>query len=381
MTQPDRIVVDFPGAFVRDPGTVAVKGSTVKAVRYSQLYKGMGRVVLDLTSDHPYKIREEKDRLVITLTQPVIKNITYYSHGDRHCLLLKGIMLTDGYEEEQKRYYTETSEEDGLKYTISFPAGETVVGNGKTIVDDALLEYYEVMTGADDDGSGENTVRIVFKSKIRLAYSIVARPETNDSAITLLDPGESGKAGPVVIDAGHGGVDPGALGGGLKEKDINLDIAARLNQLLIKNNVKTYMTRDDDCFVGVYERTYIANKLNACLFLSIHNNAIPDPAYRGTMTLCYPIANPVPGKFHGKAFAGIIHKYLIGRLGTIDRKVRDKPNLVVLRETSMPAAIAEIAFITNSSDRTLLKTAKFKQQAAQALCDAVLDALKTAGLR
>lgn len=131
------------------------------------------------------------------------------------------------------------------------------------------------------------------------------------------------------------------------------------------------MTREEDVYVGLYERAYIANDMNATLFVSIHNNAYYSK-YKGTETLYYPTKG---SGFNSKRFAQIVQAELINALGTNNRGIVERPNLVVLKATKMPAVLAEIAFMTNSDDLAKLKTEEFRQKAAQALCDAILKAL------
>ena len=106
------------------------------------------------------------------------------------------------------------------------------------------------------------------------------------------------------------------------------------------------MIREDDSFVGLYERAFIANSLNAKLFLSIHNNAIGDPNFDGTMTL-YNVKSSEGRDFNSYNFARIIQNSLLKTLGSKNRNLRERPDLVVLKATKMPAALAEIAFLTN----------------------------------
>jgi N-acetylmuramoyl-L-alanine amidase len=135
------------------------------------------------------------------------------------------------------------------------------------------------------------------------------------------------------------------------------------------------MIREDDSHVANFERAYIANTLGAKLYLSVHNNAMDDTSYGGTMSLFYPVGSN-KSSFNGSIFADIVLKKLIGKLGTTNRKAIERPNLVVLKATKMPSVIAEIAYITNSTDRANLQKETFRQKAAQALAEAVIESLK-----
>jgi N-acetylmuramoyl-L-alanine amidase len=176
----------------------------------------------------------------------------------------------------------------------------------------------------------------------------------------------------VAIDAGHGGYTPGATYGSIEEKDLNLDIAQRLDKYLEAKRIKTYMLREDDSYLNNYERAYIANALGASLFISVHNNALDDPGYGGTMTLYYPGG---AAKLSGKTFAQYVQNKLLYRLKTKDRKVIDRPNLIVLKATKMPSIIAEIAYMTNKTDRNNLLNSGFRGKAALALSEGVIQAL------
>ena len=90
---------------------------------------------------------------------------------------------------------------------------------------------------------------------------------------------------------------------------------------------------------------------------------------------CITRKRPIPRRSHGKKFADIILGNLLSNLGTVNRKTVERPNLVVLKATAMPSALAEVAFMTNAGDRNNLKNDSFRQKAAQALCDSVIKAL------
>lgn len=211
-----------------------------------------------------------------------------------------------------------------------------------------------------------------FNTKEAYSYLIITRGDVNNTTITLLKKASRDDK-LVVIDPGHGGLETGAVYGDCYEKDFNLDIAKRLNALLKSKGVKTYMIREDDSYVGLYERAYIANTLNATLFLSIHNNAYNTKSH-GTETLYYPTPAGATG-FTSKRFAQIIQSRLVSKLKTKDRGIVERPNLVVLKATKMPAALAEVAFMDNSEELQKLKTEEFRQKAAEALCEAVIQAL------
>ena len=218
----------------------------------------------------------------------------------------------------------------------------------------------------------------------------------------------------IVIDAGHGGKDPGAVGyKGTKEKDIALDVAKRLEKKLSKNmNVKVVMTRDEDVFLRLSERTKIANESNGNLFISIHTNAAEDRRASGFETfLIGPNKNEaavrvaarenavlelegVAGKkltnedliqatiaqsaFASKSeqFASMVQKEIKKRVQSRDRGVK-QAGFYVLMGASMPNVLVELGFISNPSEEKKLRSPQYRDQLATAIYRAVEQYKKT----
>ncbi|WPX09786.1 N-acetylmuramoyl-L-alanine amidase [Anaerocellum danielii] len=181
----------------------------------------------------------------------------------------------------------------------------------------------------------------------------------------------------IFIDPGHGGSDPGAIYtkviDGKKvtysEKDFNLDISLRLREKLKSFGYEVYMSRDKDVYVDLYDRTRMANNLNVDLFISIHNNAIENSSVRGTMVLYKE--KQQNGVISDKQFAQIVLESIVKQVGTQNKGIVERPNLVVLRTSNMPAVLVEVAFGTNPQDLDLLLNDSFKDSVAKAIADAV----------
>lgn len=292
--------------------------------------------------------------------------IEYHNSGDRVYFILRDAVVTEG-DEFLKKLYTDKYDPAGYKYTMTFKSGKTNFGNGVMQINDKYLKSVEIRSN-----SHNGTTTIILQGSGINRYFAYTRGSSGISSITVLRP-RSNAEKLVVIDAGHGGVATGAIYKNLQEKELNLDIAKRLNALLKEKGINTYMLREDDSSIGNYERAYIANNLNARLYISIHNNAIDSINFGGTMTLYYPTAGY--NSFTGRNFAQIVQKNLLSSLGTVDRKIKSRTDLVVLKATKMPACIAEVAYMTNSSDRSSLQKEAFRQKAAQALCRSVIEVL------
>jgi len=211
----------------------------------------------------------------------------------------------------------------------------------------------------------------------------------------------------VIIDPGHGGKDPGAIGPtGLKEKEVTLGIALYLEKLLKGVGIPTYLTRSKDEFVYLENRTNFANQKNGFIFVSLHANSVLNhrPSAKGIET--FVLSSKYIGasardvadrenrasRAHPEVdtdlaliiadleesanikysldFAEIIQKKLVNYLKLEDRGVKQAP-FVVLKGANMVAVIVEVAFISNPKEEKLLKNNEFKQKSAQALFEAI----------
>lgn len=167
----------------------------------------------------------------------------------------------------------------------------------------------------------------------------------------------------LVIDAGHGGYDSGAVGNGLQEKDLTLQIAKRVRDILLANyTINIKMTRDSDVFIPLSERANIANSFGADYFISFHINSgggtgFESYIYNGLSDSSSAAAKQQ--KMHA-AVNPVLTKY-----GLHDRGAK-KANYAVLRETTMDALLTETAFIDTTFDANLLKNPQFIEDLCQA---------------
>lgn len=165
----------------------------------------------------------------------------------------------------------------------------------------------------------------------------------------------------IVIDPGHGGKDPGAVGpSGIKEANVNLQVALKVAEKLQRAGLSVKLTRTTDVFVDLQPRCDIANSWGADYFVSIHCNAAGTPEARGTETYCYKLG----GK--GEVLAKSIQAELIAATGRLNRGVKTA-NYYVLRRTNMPAVLTELAFISNPEEERLLSNPEFQEKCALAI--------------
>lgn len=156
----------------------------------------------------------------------------------------------------------------------------------------------------------------------------------------------------VFLDAGHGGRDPGAVGNGLREKDLTLAVAKKVGALLGKAGIKINYSRATDIYLSLGSRAELANAWGADLFVSIHINSAENITARGIETFHYP------GSKKGDELARFIQNELIA-LGFYTNPVHNRgvktDTFAVLRLTNMPAVLPELGFISNSQDAKLMQ--------------------------
>lgn len=230
---------------------------------------------------------------------------------------------------------------------------------------DELVEY---TTSVSSDGK---TVKVTFGSTENETTTVVEQTKVEDTTSRgNIDRVAVEEKKLIVIDAGHGGKDPGAIFSSVNEKTLNLDIAKRLRKLLKAQGYEVIMTRTTDEFIELTERADIANTKEADLFISIHNNSMPT-GFSGVMTLYS--TRDADEDFTSKEFAEIVQQNMVKTLGTNNIGARQRDNLVVLNKTTMPAVLVEVGCMSDASELKQLKKATFRQKAAQAICDAVVS--------
>ncbi|MBQ7901406.1 MAG: N-acetylmuramoyl-L-alanine amidase [Clostridia bacterium] len=198
----------------------------------------------------------------------------------------------------------------------------------------------------------------------------------------------------VVIDAGHGGKDVGAVGKDeegnmltdengnplLTEKELNLYIAQKIRDNLVSAGIKVVMTRDDDTYEGtenenLLARANLANNVNASLFLSVHNNSAVSPKATGT-EVCYTPNSSGAYGVTSMEFAQNILTPLVNATGLTNRGLSSRPNLAVLKYTKMPAVLIECGFVTCETDRAVLMNKSKLDEIAKAVANGIRATLQ-----
>lgn len=246
--------------------------------------------------------------------------------------------------------------------------------------------------------SEQDTVTVSIKPNTNVRVTGVQRLNNQSVAVNLLRPGQRpiaripstpipprtslrpGGNGPrpavrgkrvIVIDPGHGGPDPGAIGiGGVRETNVVLDISLEVSRILQRQGVTVYLTRTDERDVDLPPRVSLAERVRASAFVSIHANAISmsRPDVNGLETY------HAPGARLGSRLARTVHNTILRSLRMRDRRVRPA-RFYVIRKTSMPAILVETGFLTGREDIVNLRSPSWRKRMAQAIAQGILNYL------
>ena len=171
----------------------------------------------------------------------------------------------------------------------------------------------------------------------------------------------------IVLDAGHGGTDYGAIREGINEKDITLDIAQRVDAILRSKGYKVAHTRSGDYYVSLEERVEYSENEQPEIFVSIHVNSAVSTDPNGIETHWY--------HDYSKDLAEVIHKHMTKNLDSKDRGLF-KSKFYVINHTTVPAVLCEIGFLSNEEERNKLITESRKQKTAKAIAEGIIEYLK-----
>ncbi len=396
LQKPDRIYFDifrsYPAETIKGKD-LKVENGFLKKIRVGQYMPNVTRVVLDVDEVDDYRIFPLPNpyRLVVDIRGKV-------SRSPKLEAKIEPSSLRDRSGEALK------PDSDGPKVSIlGTPAADVSRGKVQTGSSKDLV-------GNENDRKRENARKI--REQVTEVLSKPALPTSGGSRTLTRTLGL--KIGRIVIDPGHGGHDPGTRGPtGLTEKKLVLDVALRLKKLIEgKLGSEVVLTRDEDKFIPLEERTAIANKQAADLFISLHANASRQRWVRGVETFYLSFTGSKTSlevaarenassresvnrlqdmirkiALNEKAeeseeFARIIQSSMYNRLRKVswqkNRGVKKAP-FVVLIGADMPAVLAEISFITNPKDETLLKKHSHRQRIAEALYGGIARYVESLG--
>lgn len=280
------------------------------------------------------------------------------------------------------------SQEYGLRIVTDIVSATTY--NFKFSADKRILYVYIDEISDDNnkntEANNQNNITSDKNNEEPDNQTTITKPDTNDSLSDETNnelPLEKEIITSVVIDAGHGGSDTGAIGydengnAVLYEKDVNLKVAKEVVALLHSKGIEVHSTRSSDVYVPLAGRTTFANTKGATLFVSIHSNSFTSPDANGTLTIYSKSKDETyKNKMPSKDIADIIQKDLYKVLETYNRGITSEDDLYVLRNSEMPAVLIELAFISNESDRAILADDTAMSAAAQSIANSIESIIK-----
>lgn len=291
-----------------------------------------------------------------------MNNLKAGNDDGKTALKLTGSGIVDKYHRYRDKIIVDDT---GSKGTVTFmiPINIINLGTGTVNINDSLIKSVDLLSTAS------STFLTINKKDANKKFEIVAGSGANELLVVVsTGTGNVSDSKLVVIDPGHGGSDPGAVFGKYYEKVYNLDIALRCEKILKSKGVNVVLTRTVDKSMGLDERVKFANERSAYVFVSIHNNSMPS-GIKGSMVLYHYTS------YRGKPYAKIMCDNLVKDLKTANIGIQGRQNTVVLRDTKMPAILAEVACMSDAGDLELLNTESFKQKAAESIANSIIQIL------
>lgn len=352
-TNPERIVLDFEGAqFTTLGGQKTLNGNSIDAVRYSN-HEGKARLVLDINASTQVMVLSSSKGILIRALKSDNDNLIYDAFSERVYFINKTYVGSG------------KSIENGYKVTFT----NISLDNQKILINDGKI--YEIIISNSKSGC-----TITVDGSNKLTYTAEKGFFKSDSPIKdeppVVNPGGDKL---VVIDAGHGGDDPGAVGYNNSgkavayESHINLAIALIVGDILEENGVEVIYTRDTDDYISLQERSEIANNSECDMFVSIHCNSIESADINGTQVYYHPSSEI------GTILAENIYDNVVDMTGLAPKFTQNGSHLYVIRTTTSPAVLVETAFISNESDRNYLLSKTGQKTLGEAIARGILETL------
>jgi len=324
-----------------------------------QLTEGAAFVRIDMRGQWPaISLNHSRDSISITMHQGL--SGVRYDFATRELRISRGVVSIDTSQVQYREEYLLN------RYTFTLPPGGSGLGFGTLYVGDGYINSVSLRLN-----SAGNTV-VEFETSRVMAFTV---HETSEYYILRGNLPREVYDFIVVIDPGHGGRDPGTGHNGIVEKEIVLTVSHMVMEYLNRNpNIRAYMTRHTDVTVANSWRAAFANQM-ADLYVSVHVNAVSNrPAVSGIETLYMNHSRETA--FTSRQFATIMQHHMITAAGAINRGIRPRDNLIVLRDTHMPAVLLELGFATNVEEAGRLATTHHQRLLARAIYEGIVESFE-----
>jgi N-acetylmuramoyl-L-alanine amidase len=357
LNSPNMLAIDIHNTVA----TQEVLNKQIEGVTITQVNQNTVRILMPNVYNFQSRVTSMGAYTNITLFDHNIRNF-YHEPQNRRFKISKNEEMPFSIGDIQR---IENIDANNMEVILILPVNiSSYLGEGKFITNTVDFEYIEIRTNAS------NNTEISFKSNQVLTYVI-----TESSANVYVNyrlPREV-YSRIVVLDAGHGGTDPGAVGLITTENYIVMDITNRVEYRLNKNDdIKVYVTRNTDTRVPLPERVRFGNEVGD-IFISIHaNSAFPNTTVSGIETFYYPHENDYIRGFSSRDMAEIFQTNKIADLGAIDRGVK-RERFYVIRHTEIPSVLLEVGFISNPAEEYLMSTPEYRDKIAESIYRSILE--------
>lgn len=379
---PNRLVVDIVGAVISDPNIKKLFDNAGEQIKIAQLDKTTVRVVcigvsstertVTLSDDHklitinaktaPEEVKLSTDKaytlslidqseyesnFVIKSSKDITYKFLKLHNPERLVLDLYGI----AYDAKLvAANFVKTAQVTDLRFGIA-TLGRPVTRIVIDLSEEGLIEEFK--TGASNK---ELLIRV---------YKLSPDKAKDGGEVPKANKAQGAK---VVVDAGHGGYDPGAIYDDRQEKDITLQISRKVKQYLEEAGVTVYMTRSEDRFVALAERVEVSNTIEPDVFVSVHANALPTNPHMEGLQTYYTHSK-------SKKLASAVHQQLLDDVKMPDQRVRTA-NFWVCKHTDAPAILIETGFMTCAKERRRLVDDNYQTEIAKAIARGVIKYLE-----
>ncbi|MDA0772768.1 MAG: N-acetylmuramoyl-L-alanine amidase [Cyanobacteria bacterium] len=383
LDNPERLVLDLIGAKLKSPSQAKVYQNGTEEMKVTQFDSSIVRVVFTGRNTHKREVRISNNEMqVLVLGEGNEKEEQF--KVDNKVLSIKLQRNT----KEEVVYAVESLKNLDYKFLKLHNPERLVVDLIGLDYDDALGAEQIPETEFVQDlrfglaTLGKPVTRIVFDMKTK---NVIEEFKESNGSKTLLirmigvsadkvkdgieiEAAQKSAGTVVVLDAGHGGYDSGAVYGGYNEKDITLDITRKVQEYLDAAGINVYMVRSEDRFISLAERVEVSNAVDPKIFVSIHVNAlITNPEMQGLQSYYYSTT--------GKQLAAVIHKQLLTDVKMPDQRIRHA-NFWVTKFTKAPSVLLELGFMTNVAERTKLVKDSYQNDLAKSVARGIINYLE-----
>ncbi len=389
LDNPERLVLDLIGAKLKSEAQAQKFTNGTEVIRVAKFDDSIVRIVFTGTKTHKREVRisnNERQLIVLGSERSEVKAETNPNKIPNKVLGLKIIKAT----KDESIYAVESVRKLDYKFLKLHNPERLLVDLIGVNFDESLASIQLPPTAQVENVRlglatlGSPVTRIVFDLKSKnlleefkegeggktLLIRMLGAGTDKVEALSDIEAAQKSLGSSVVIDAGHGGYDHGAIYGGHNEKDVTLSLSQKVAGYLEAAGIKSYLVRNDDRFVSLAERVEVSNSIDPKLFVSIHVNALAtNPNMEGLQTYYYSPS--------GLELGNVIHKQLLKDVGMPDQRVR-KAGFWVIKHAEAPSVLLELGFMTNVEERKKLTRDSYQNDLAKAVARGIINYLEGA---